>query len=132
MTTNKTNSNLHIEDLHFEHAQWIRELKFLKDELKFFVARLEEVAVRYTSMEVLKELEQFQNKIYIESNILDKLIHDTNEHEHQLARYAKENPIAIDRVTFDDHSPLRERIERNREMQIEFKRDYLRFLAKWL
>lgn len=65
MTTNKTNSNLHIEDLHFEHAQWIRELKFLKDELKFFVARLEEVAVRYTSMEVLKELEQFQNKIYI-------------------------------------------------------------------
>ena len=132
MTTNKTNSNLHIEDLHFEHSQWIRKLKFLKDELKFFVARLEEVAVRYTSMEVLKELEQFQNKIYIESNILDELIHDTNEHEHQLARYAMENPIAIDRVAFDDHSPLRERIERNREMQTEFTSDYLRFLAKWL
>tara|TARA_B110000046_G_C12928455_1_gene370375 strand:+ start:318 stop:491 length:174 start_codon:yes stop_codon:yes gene_type:complete len=57
MITSKTSSKLHIADLHFKHTQWNRELKFLKDELKFFVARLEEVAVKYTSMEVLKELE---------------------------------------------------------------------------
>jgi len=132
MTTANTNPTLHIDDLHFEHAQWLRELKFYKDELKFFTARLEEVAARYTSMEVLKELEQFQNKLFIESNILDELIHDINEHEHYLASFAIENPVAIDRVAFEDHAPLRDRIDRNRTLQTEFKKDYLRFLSKWL
>tara|TARA_B110000046_G_C12928455_1_gene370376 strand:+ start:513 stop:716 length:204 start_codon:yes stop_codon:yes gene_type:complete len=66
------------------------------------------------------------------SDILAELIHDTNEHEHQIVRSAMENLIVIDRVAFDDHSPLRDRIERNCEIQIEFKRDYLRFLVKWL
>lgn len=132
MTTANTKPTLHIDDLHFEHAQWMRELKFYKDELKFFTDRLEEVAARYTSMEVLKDLEQFQNKLLIESNILDELIHDINEHEHYLASFAIKNPVAIDHVVFEDHAPLRDRIERNRELQNEFKKNYLRFLSKWL
>ena len=132
MTTTTSNQRQHIDDLHFEHAQWLRELRFYKDELKFFTTRLEEVASRYTSMEVLKELEQFQNQLLIESNVLDELIHDTNEHEHYLASYAIENPVAIDHVAFEDHAPLRERVERNRELQNQFKKSYLRFLSKWL
>ena len=132
MTDNQTKPTVHLDDLHFEHNQWLRELKFYKDENRFFTARLEEVASRYTSKEVMMELEQFQNQLLIESNILDELIHDINEHESSLAKYAKEHPIAIDHVLFEDHGPLRERIERNRELVLDFKRNYLRFLAKWL
>ena len=132
MTTASTKPTLHIDDLHFEHAHWMRELRFYKDELKFFTDRLEEVASRYTSMVVLKELEQFQNNLLIESNILDELIHDINEHEHYLASFAIENPVAINHVVFEDHAPLRDRIERNRELQNEFKKNYMRFLSKWL
>ncbi|MEQ9187333.1 MAG: hypothetical protein RLP15_06325 [Cryomorphaceae bacterium] len=125
-------SRVHIDDLHFEHQQWVRELRFFKDELAVFRNRLEEIASRYTSMAVMKDLEKFQNQIYIQGNALDQLIHDVNEHEHFIAKYAKENPVAVDRVLFEDHSPLRVRIDTNRAMVNDFKQAYLRFLSQWM
>ncbi|MBT3647417.1 MAG: hypothetical protein HN542_04160 [Flavobacteriales bacterium] len=132
MKTESLAGRVHLEDLHFEHKRWISELEFFKTELQFFRARLEEIATRYTSNEVMKELEHFQNIFYIEGNAIDVLIHDVNQHEHGLAQYAEEHPIAIDHVLFEDHKPLRDRIERNRLMMNEMKRDYQRYLAKWM
>ena len=94
--------------------------------------RLEEVAARYTSMDVMKDLEKFQNQIYIQGNAIDELIHAVNSHESEIAQYAKEHPVAIDHVLFKDHSPLRDRVETNRDIVNEFKKDYQRFLAKWM
>jgi len=132
MTTANKQGKAHIDDLHFEHQQWLRELRFYKEELDFFRARLEEIVVRYTSKEVMMDLEHFQNQFYIDGNVIDTLIHDINEHEHVLANYAEKHPVAIDHVLFDDHGPLRDRIERNRELMNEMKKEYLRFLAKWM
>lgn len=125
-------SKVHLDDLHFEHEQWKRELDFLKGEYQFFSRRLEEVAKRYTSMEVLKELEQFQNQIYLHKNAIDELLHKVNSHEHELASYAEAHPVAIDHVLFDDHQPLREQVEVNRNIVAEFKVNYHRFLSKWM
>lgn len=132
LTKEEQNTRVHIDDLHFEHQQWAREMRFFKDEWAFFKDRLEEIASRYTSMTVMQDLEKFQNQLYIQGNAMDELLHDVNEHEHFLAKYAKENPVAVDRVLFEDHAPLRERIERNRELVHAFKKDYQRFLSKWM
>lgn len=132
LTKEEKANRVHIDDLHFEHQQWVRELRFFKDELVVFRNRLEEIASRYTSMEVMKDLEKFQNQMYIQGNALDQLIHDVNEHEHFIAQYAKENPVAVDRVLFEDHSPMRARIDTNRAIVNEFKQAYLRFLSKWM
>lgn len=132
MKTTSMAGRVHIDDLHFEHNRWKSELEFFKDEFQFFRARLEEIAARYTSMEVMKELEHFQNQFYIQGNAIDELIHDVNSHEHKIAEYAKEHPIAIDHVLFEDHKPLRDRIERNRELVHELKLEYNRYLAKWM
>jgi predicted nuclease with TOPRIM domain len=123
---------VHLDDLHFEHEQWKRELDFLKGEYQFFSKRLEEVAARYTNQEVLKELEQFQNQIYLHKNAIDELLHNVNSHEHELATYAQAHPVAIDHVLFDDHKPLREQVEINRNIVAQFKANYQRFLAKWM
>ena len=132
LTKEEQKSRMHIDDLHFEHQQWVREMRFFEDEWIFFKDRLEEIASRYTSLKVMQELEKFQNQLYIQGNAMDELIHEVNEHEHFLAKYAEENPVAIDRVLFEDHAPLRERVKRNRELVHEFKKDYQRFLSKWL
>jgi predicted nucleic acid-binding Zn-ribbon protein len=122
----------HIDDLHFEHEQWKRELNFLKDEYKFFTNRLEEIATRYTKAEVMKELEHFQNQLYIQKNAIDQLLHDINQKEHELASYAEAFPVAVDHVLFDDHKPLREQVNINRDIVTQFKSEYQRFLAKWM
>lgn len=132
MTKEERAERVHIDDLHFEHQQWVRELKFYKQEMGFFKDRLEEVAARYTSMDVMKDLEKFQNQMYIQGNAIDELIHDVNSHESEIAQYAKEHPVAIEHVLFKDHSPLRERIETNRDIVNQFKKEYHRFLAKWM
>jgi len=132
LTKEERVTRVHIDDLHFEHQQWVREVRFFKDELEFFRRRLEDIASRYTSMEVMKELEKFQNQLYIQGNAMDQLIHDVNEHEHFLAKYAEENPVAVDRVLFEDHGPLRARIDTNRAIVDDFKQDYLRFLVRWM
>ena len=132
MNTTTKNERVHIDDLHFEHEQWKRELSFYKNEYKFFEARLEEIASRYTSMEVMKDLEHFQNQIYIHKNAIDELLHNINAHESELSRYAAEHPVAVDHVLFEDHKPLRESVDRNREIVADFKKEYQRYLAKWM
>ncbi len=123
---------MHIDDLHFEHEQWKRELNFFKEEYKFFTNRLEEIASRYTKAEVMKELEHFQNQLYIQNNAIDQLLHDIKANEHELATYAESHPVAVDRVLFEDHEPLREQVSINRDIVTQFKSEYQRFLAKWM
>jgi hypothetical protein len=123
---------VHIADLHFEHQRWMSELKFYLDELPIFQSRLEEIAKRYTSAEVLAELDRFQNRMYLERNAIDELLHDINLHETEIAKYAQEHPVAIDHVLFNDHAPLRDRIETNRKMMNEMKQEFQIYLAKWM
>jgi len=78
----------------------------------------------------MKELEHFQNHIYLQKNAIDELKHKINLQEHELASFAEEHPVAVDRVLFDDHGPLREQVEINRDIVYQFKKDYQRFLAK--
>ncbi|GAB5538636.1 MAG: hypothetical protein Salg2KO_07390 [Salibacteraceae bacterium] len=123
---------VHIDDLHFDHKVWKRELNFYKDELKVFQNRLDEVGSRYTDKEVLKELDHFQNQLFIESNVIDELLHEMNVMEHDLSERAKANPVAIDHERFDDHAPLRDKVETNRKMMTEMKADFNRYLTKWM
>lgn len=124
--------HIYLSDLHFEHTTWKSELVFQQDELKTFNARLEEVVPRYTDTTVLARSEQFQNQIIRYNEVLDELIHDINTHEHTLIDYAKEHPVAIDHVHFDDHGGIREKIETQREIYAEFKKEFLRYLTKYM
>jgi hypothetical protein len=51
-------------------------------------------------------LDQFQNRIYLERNAIDELLHDINLLEKEIAKYAIEHPVAINHVLFNDHAPL--------------------------
>lgn len=120
----------YISDLHFEHVNWNNELAFQRDELKTFQNRLEEIAPRYTSKEVLSRVEQFQNKFIRHNEVIDTLMHDVNAHETTLSDFAKEHPIAVDHVHFEDHSKIREDVETQFEIYKTLKKSFLRFLTE--
>jgi hypothetical protein len=119
---------VYMSDLHFDHKMWENQLKFQKEELNFFRDRLEEVAGRWTDEKVLQQVEHFQNAFLVHSNKIDELQHNINVHEDELVDRVKDNPVAIDRVHFEDHKEQREDIETQWKLYNELKADYLDFL----
>lgn len=121
---------IYISDLHFEHVAWNKELDFQKDELRTFRHRLEEVAPRYKSRDILRLVEQFQNKFIRHFEVIDTLQHEINNKERELSNFAKENPIASNHVHFDDHSVLRDKVESQLEIYKGLKKKFMRFLTE--
>ncbi|WP_452598326.1 hypothetical protein [Pontimicrobium sp. MEBiC01747] len=123
-------NKIYISDLHFEHTAWKSELSFQKDELKIFQNRLEEVASRWTKKEVMVQVEHFQNNFLRHNEVVDTLLHKINIHEDELSTFAKEHPIALDHIHFNDHKAFRDEIETQRKIFSELKTEFLRFLTE--
>lgn len=122
--------NVYLSDLHFEHTQWMSELKFWEDEIATFNKRLGEVVVRYTSNEIRASIEHFQNQFILHDEVIDTLKKEVKTHEKMIAKEAEERPVAIDRVYFEDHSALREKMNTQRKIYGELKGEYFSFLSK--
>ena len=124
--------HIYLKDLHFEHKVWLNELKFYKDEITIFEHRLEEVVSKNTGQDVLAKLESFQNQFIREREVVDELSHKIKLSESAKAKYAQEHPIAIDHHYFEDHTDLRDEMNRFRELFAELKSAFLKFLAEWM
>ena len=120
---------IYINDLHFEHKQWMSELEFQRGELKSFIKRLEEVVVRWTDKEILRQVEHFQNQFILHDEVIDTLVHDINLEEQKLSTFAASHPVAIDHVHFEDHGGMRERNEDQSRIFTNLRKEYMRFLT---
>ena len=123
------NNKVYLSDLHFEHRQWMNELKFWEDEIRSFNNRLGEIVTRYTSNDIRAKVEHFQNQFILHNEVIDVLKKDVKTHEKFIALQAEDNPVAIDRVHFDDHTGLRERMDTQRNIYSELKMEYFGFLS---
>ena len=121
---------MHLSDLHFEHELWAMEVKFYRDELKLYQKWLEEVAAKNTHVEVLKQVEHFQNQFFIQKNQLNVLKHQIKTHEHWLSGYAAEHPVAINHVTFADHAVMRENVKTSKKLFEDLKTEFKRFIEE--
>lgn len=122
----------HIDELHFEHQLWSNEAKFYKDELKIYQERLDEIASKNNSEDARKGIEHFQNQFIIQKEQLDILNHGINEHEQWLAKYSKENPVAIDKKLFADHTAMHDKADSFRKIYNELKQEFNRFMITWM
>ena len=64
-----------LSDLNFNLDVWKRELKFQESEMDYFEEKLEHVAIRNLGMDVMVQLEGFQNKIIREKQVMGHLRH---------------------------------------------------------
>jgi hypothetical protein len=123
---------IYITDLHFQHKVWINELSFSKEKLAIYQERLEDLASRNTDREMKLEQEQFQNRFIRQREVIDVLSHEVREHESDLVKFAKEHPVATDRVHFEDHTDMRDKMNTFSKLFTELKQDFHRFSAKWM
>lgn len=121
----------HAQELHEEIKEWISQVDFIKEELAIYQKQLEEVAAKYTSQDVLAEVEHFQNQFIRQREVSDEIRHDYKQEENKLVKLAQENP-ASEHVLLDDHSDLRENTDTYVHIYSEVKDEFHKFLAKYM
>ena len=121
----------HIADLHPEVVEWINYNLFVKDEIKSFNNKLAEVSRKYTSHDVLAEVEHYQNQFIRQNEACDELLHDLRAAEHIFSDLSQNNPAAS-RVSFDDHVELRDKMDTHRHIFEDLKHDFHNFLSRYL
>jgi hypothetical protein len=84
-----------LAHLHLICEDWKRELDFFKIEIVYLRKRLEEIASKNTSMDVLKHVEHFENKFSIMAIHVDELYHDVHLKNEALLKEAAEKPMYI-------------------------------------
>lgn len=119
-------------DLHFEHMHWKRELLFWKDEIKSFQNRLDELGDKWTDKSVLKELSAFQNSFINHRNNIDHCMEEIDAHELNIAKHYEIEKNVIDIPDLQKHNEYRERIETERSIFNELKKEFFQFLSKYM
>ena len=89
----KTKKNIY--DLHEDNKTWLSNLNFYKDDLLLMQKRIEEIAKKNNSKEVLASIEHYQNQLIVQKEQLDILAHDVREIETTLEKAVNKNPTAI-------------------------------------
>lgn len=119
-------------DLHFEHKHWRSELLFWEDEIKSFQNRLSELVTRWTDKNVLAQLEHYQNQFILQEGIIDKLQADIDSHETNIARHSERGEDVLDQVLVKRHIEFRNRMDMQRDIYSNLKKEFFRFLSKYM
>ncbi|MCK0146625.1 hypothetical protein MWU78_13295 [Arenibacter sp. F26102] len=123
---------IYNSNLHFEHETWRRELFFWKDELIFFNIRLSELVTRWTKKEVLKQLEHFQNEFILHGGVIEDMLEAIEIHETRIAGQNLTGQDAIDTTMVKKHMEFRKKMEIQEQIYADLKKDFFRFLTKYL
>jgi hypothetical protein len=119
-------------DLHFEHKLWKSELEFWNDELKFFKNRLAELITRWTDKDVLKQLEHFQNEFLLHQGVIEDIEESIEKHEMNISGHSDEDHESMDVAMVNNHLELREKMEIQRQIYADLKKEFFKFLSKYM
>jgi hypothetical protein len=119
-------------DLHFEHKQWRRELLFWEDELKSLQNRLSELVMRWTDKEMLAQLEHYQNQFMIQENAINELEDHINLHETNISEHLKKGEDVLELQLVKKHIEFRNQMDTHRNLYGDLKRNFFRFLSKYM
>ena len=127
-----TLKSLLLSDLHFEHVQWLNELRFWEDELKSFNNRLTETIMKDISQDAKAQIEHFHNKFILHEKAIDQIKNEVKKHESVLAQISASQMSELSESTVVDHASIRDNMATERAMYSELKSEYYNFLSRTL
>jgi hypothetical protein len=90
---------INLVDLHFDLRLWINKLKHTRAELNILQCNLDKLVKHYFNPESMMEVEQYQNKIIVYSELADRLIKEAKSLRNKLAVVSKsEIPVIDDEI----------------------------------
>jgi len=120
----------YLHELHLENTTFKKSLEFFQDELVTFNNRLEEIAKANTKIEVLREVEKYQNQFIRQNEVIDEILSALSKDEHRLFLEAEKNNVATDQRKTEDHISLRNEFSVFEKIYSEMKMNYTEFLSK--
>lgn len=115
---------------HLICEDWNRELDFFKIEIAYLRKRLEEIASKNTSNDVLIQVEHFENKFRIMGIHVDELHHDVNLKNESLLKEAAEKPAYINvKMIASDENLIDMMSDTSRDFY-DTKKEFYQFLSK--
>jgi len=96
-------------DLHFEHRLWKNELLFWKDEIK-----------------------SFQNKFIIHNNKIEEFLDKIDAHELNIAKHYEIHQNVIDLPDLKSHNEFRLKMESERGIYDQLKKEFFKFLSRYM
>lgn len=123
---------IYNDNLHFEHEHWKSELDFWEDEMKIFKNRLSELVTRWTDKQVLVQLEHYQNQFILHGGIIEDLQETIEKHEIRMASHSLKGEDVLDTDLVKKHLDFRSKMETQRQIYADLKKDFFRFLSKYM
>jgi hypothetical protein len=85
-----------LDGLHFDLRLWINKLKHTRAELNILQCNLDKLVKHYFNPESMMEVEQYQNKIIVYSELADRLIKEAKCLRNKVADFGKTEISVID------------------------------------
>ena len=123
---------LYNSNMHFEHVQWKGELDFWNDELKSFNNRLSELVTRWTDKDVLAKLEHYQNEFILHGDVIEDIEEIIDKHEINISKHSNKYHESLDVYLVKNHVSLRHKMESQRQIYADLKKDFFQFLSKYM
>jgi hypothetical protein len=122
----------YVFDLHAENIEWLNNAGFFKDQQTILTNRLQEVASKNTAKAIQVQVEHFQNKLMLQRNQLDYLVHNIKQQENEVQATINANPTASDHRKMDDHVKLRDEVMTFEKLFRDLRTEMMEFFAKTL
>lgn len=119
-----------IKNSSTEHAEWKNALGFYKDELGFFKNRLTAIASKNSGREIMQMVEHFQNQFLIQSENIDILRYDINEHLNGVAKEIQQHAGHISSEQLSVYRLLKDRFESEQKVFTGIKEEFAQFSGK--
>jgi hypothetical protein len=115
-------------DFHSEHKKWDSALSFYQDEIKTYENRLQEIADKNTSSDIIKSVEQFQNRFIVQKRNIAKLKNHIQKHEIALA--ANKGVQVTTESDVKHHGIMEGKISDQTTAMKNLKDEFYKFMAK--
>ena len=115
------------------HNAWLSALRFYSEDLDIMKNRLTEIAGKYTSPEVGKMIEHYQNQFIVQQDNISRLAHDINSTVSAMSAQAKESGTGhVDAAFADSFRDLGERYLTEEKTVNELRADFNQFSSVWM
>lgn len=119
-----------IKNVANEHTLWLSTLSLHKDEIREYRIELTEIASKNSAIEIMKQVEHFQNSFLIKTESIDILRHDIKGHIKKVSKDLSEKSNHIIREENNIHKVLKERFDIESKLFTEMKGGFEKFVNK--